>query len=141
MYEMHQQPSSLVIPFALMGVALVFMLLVCRLTVATGTFSGLMFYANIVGANGTIFLPVKSTDALSVFIAWISLDFGIETCFMKEWMLIAKHGCNCLFPAYIWTLVVLIILVSQYSQQIITEMCGCMMQILTISVVNKFYSS
>ena len=83
---------ALLIPFALLGVALVFLLLVCRLTVTTGTFSGLVFYANIVGANGTIFLPVKSTDALSVFIAWISLDFGIV--FMMEWMLIAKHGCN-----------------------------------------------
>ena len=59
----------LLIPFALMGVALVFLLLVCKLTVATGTLSGLVLYANIVGANRTIFLPVKSTDAFSVFIA------------------------------------------------------------------------
>ena len=72
---------ALLTPFAVMGVALVFLLLVCKLTVATGTLSGLAFYANIVGVNCTIFLPVKSTDALSVFIAWLNLDFGIETCF------------------------------------------------------------
>jgi len=60
---------TLLIPFAVMGVALVFLLLVCKLTVATGTLSGLVFYANIVGVNDNIFLPVKSTDALSVFIA------------------------------------------------------------------------
>ena len=78
-----------------MGVALVFVLLICKLTVATGTLSGLVFYANIVGVNRTIFLPVESTDALSVFIAWLNLDFGIETCFyMMEWMLTAKHGCS-----------------------------------------------
>ena len=58
-----------IIPFAVMGVALVFLLLVCKLTVATGTLSGLVFYANIVGVNRTIFLPVESTHALSVFIA------------------------------------------------------------------------
>ena len=58
---------GLLIPFALMGVVLVFLLLVCKLTVATGTLSGLVFYANIVGDNRTIFLPVKSTDAFSVF--------------------------------------------------------------------------
>ena len=45
----------LLIPFALMGIALVFLLLVCKLTVATGTLSGLVFYANIVGANRDIF--------------------------------------------------------------------------------------
>ena len=39
---------ALLILFAAMGVALVFMLFVCRLTVATGTLSGLVFYANIV---------------------------------------------------------------------------------------------
>ena len=78
-----------------MGVALVFFLLVCKLTVATGTLSGLVFYANIVGPNRTIFLPVESTDAFSVFIAWLNLDFGIETCFyVMEWMPTAKHGCS-----------------------------------------------
>ena len=70
----------LLILFAVMGVALVFLLLVCKLTVATGTLSGLVFYANIVGVNRTIFLPIKSAGALSFFIAWLNLDFGIETC-------------------------------------------------------------
>ena len=41
----------LLIPFALMGVALVFFLLVCKLIVATGTISGLVFYADIVAVN------------------------------------------------------------------------------------------
>ena len=38
----------LVIPFALMGVALVFLLLACKLTVATGTLSGLVLLETIV---------------------------------------------------------------------------------------------
>ena len=69
----------LLIPFAVLGVALVLFLLVCKLTVVTGTFSGLMLYANIVGVNRTNFLAVN--PILSVFIAWLNLDFGIETCF------------------------------------------------------------
>jgi len=49
-----------------------------KLTVATGTLSGLeVFYANIVGVNHTIFIPVESTNILSVFIAWLNLDFGV----------------------------------------------------------------
>ena len=31
--------------------------------------------------NRIIFLPVKSTDVFSVFIAWINLDFGIGVSF------------------------------------------------------------
>ena len=55
---------ALLIPIGLMGVALVFLLLVSRLTVATGTLSGLIVYANIVGVNRTIFLPL---DFLMLF--------------------------------------------------------------------------
>ena len=106
---------ALLIPFALMGVVLVFLLLVCKLTVATGTLSGLVFYANIVGANRTIFLPVKSTDALSVFIAWLNLDFGIETCFYNGMDVYSKTWLQFVFPAYIWVIVGLVIAISHFS--------------------------
>ena len=108
---------ALLIPFALLGVVLVFLLLACKLTVATGTLSGLVFYANIVGANHTLFLPVKSTDALSVFIAWLNLDFGIETCFYDGMNVYSKTWLQFVFPAYIWLLVGLTILVSHFSSR------------------------
>ena len=107
---------ALLVLFAVMGVALVFLLLVCKLTVATGTLSGLVFYANIVGPNRTIFLPAGSTDALSVFIAWLNLDFGIETCFYNGMDAYSKTWLQFVFPVYIWLLVGLVILVSHYSQ-------------------------
>ena len=107
---------ALLIPFAVMGVALVFLLLVCKLTVATGTLSGLVFYANVVGPNRTIFLPVESTDAFSVFIAWLNLDFGIETCFYDGMDAYSKTWLQFVFPVYIWLLVGLMILVSHFSQ-------------------------
>ena len=107
----------LLIPFAAMGVALVILLLVCKLTVSAGTISGLVFYANIVGANSKIFLPVKSTDGLSVFIAWVNLDFGIETCFYDGMNAYIKTWLQFVFPVYIWVLVGLMILVSHYSKK------------------------
>ena len=104
----------LLIAFALMGVALVLLLFICKLTVATGTLSGLVFYANIVGINRAIFLPVESTDALSVFIAWLNLDFGIETCFYNGMDAYSKTWLQFVFPVYIWVIVGLVILVSNY---------------------------
>ena len=100
-----------------MGVVLVFLLLICKLTVATGTLSGLVFYANIVGINRAIFLPVKSTDSLSVFIAWLNLDFGIETCFYNGMDAYSKTWLQFVFPVYIWMLVILMIVVSRYSHK------------------------
>ena len=107
---------TLLIPFALMGVALVFLLFVCKLTVATGTLSGLVFYANIVEDNRNIFLPVESTNGLSIFIAWLNLDFGIETCFYDGMDAYSKTWLQFVFPAYILVLVGFIILISHYSQ-------------------------
>ena len=108
---------ALLIPFAVMGVALVFFLLVCKLTVATGTLSGLVFYANIVGVNRTIFLPAESTVVFSIFIAWLNLDFGIETCFYDGMDAYSKTWLQFVFPVYIWLLVGLVILISNYSRR------------------------
>ena len=107
----------LLIPFAVMGVALVFLLLVCKLTVATGTLSGLIFYANIVEINRTIFLPVESITFLSVFIAWLNLDFGVETCFYEGMDAYSEAWLQFVFPVYILVLVGLMIVVSRFSRR------------------------
>ena len=107
---------ALIILFAVMGVALVFLLVVCKLTMATGTLSGLVFYANIVGVNRTIFLP-EDTPALSIFIAWLNLDFGIETCFFNGMNAYSQTWLQFVFPVYIWVIVGLVILVSNYSHR------------------------
>ena len=107
---------ALIILFAVMGVVLVFLLVICKLTMATGTLSGLVFYANIVGVNRTIFLPEKS-PALSIFIAWLNLDFGIETCFYDGLDAYSQTWLQFVFPVYIWVIVGLVIAVSNYSHR------------------------
>ena len=107
----------LLVAFAVMEVALVLFLLVCKLTVATGTLSGLVFYANIVGPHHTIFLPGEYTGAFSVFIAWLNLDFGIETCFYNGLDAYSNTWLQFVFPVYLWMLVGLVILISHYSQK------------------------
>ena len=109
----------LLIPFALAGVLLVLLLLKCNLTVSTGTINGLIFYANIVQATKTAFFPNGSNSTfihiLSVFIAWLNLDLGIETCFIQGLNTYYRTWLQFVFPLYIWSLVGLIILISRYS--------------------------
>ena len=107
----------LLILFALMGVALVFLLFACKLTVATGTLSGLVFYTNIVGVNHNIFLPQKSNNPYSVFIAWLNLDFGIDTCFYNGMDTYTKTWLQFVFPVYIWVIVGLMVIASQFSRR------------------------
>ena len=108
----------LLVPFALAGIALVLLLLVFKLTVAAGTINSLIFYANIIAVNRSIFFPPNETNILTVFIAWLNLDLGIETCFFDGMDAYAKTWLQFVFPLYVWGLVGLIIIGSEYSSRI-----------------------
>ena len=107
----------LLIPvFIVAGIALVAFLMLLNFTVSVGTINGLIFYANIVRANQAIFFPYGTNNTfLSIFIAWLNLDLGIETCFYSDLNAYAKTWLQFLFPLYIWIIVVLIIVSSHYS--------------------------
>ena len=104
---------ALLLPFAAAGIALVVFLSVLRLTVATGMINSIILYANIVQANRELFLPKR--NALTLFIAWFNLDFGIETCFYQGMTAYAKTWLQFVFPIYIWILMSFIIVMSRYS--------------------------
>ena len=76
----------LLIPiFIVAGIVLVAILMLLNLTISVWTISGLIFYANIVRANQAIFFPHgTNNEFLSIFIAWLNLDLGIETCFYSR---------------------------------------------------------
>ena len=109
----------LVIPFTLAGLAVTLMLLKCNITVAMGIINPLILYANIVHINATFFFPQHKelilTNFLEVFIAWLNLDFGIETCFYRGMTAYGHTWLQFVFPVYIWLLVVLLIYTSRYS--------------------------
>ena len=104
----------LVVPFALAGVALVAVILLLRLTVDVGTINGLLFYANVIQANRQAFFP-RSINFFTVFISWLNLDLGIETCFYDGLTFYEYSWLQFLFPFYIWLLITLIITVSHFS--------------------------
>ena len=105
---------ALIILFAIAGVALVVFLLVFNLTVAVGTINGLIFYANIIVANRAIFFPFQP-NFLTIFIAWLNLDFGIETCFYNGMDSYAKVWLQLVFPTYILLLVAIVMLFARCS--------------------------
>ena len=104
---------SLLLPLAIAGLVLVFVLMLLNLTVSTGTINGLIFYANIVRANHAVFFPPGDTSFFTVFIAWLNLDLGIETCFGDSLDGYGKTWLQFLFPVYIWVIVIVIIALSR----------------------------
>ena len=94
---------ALLIFFATAGVMLIFLIAALNLTVTQGTINSLVFYANIVWAyQGILFPPSfgKGLIAHKTFIAWLNLDFGIETCFISGMNAYLKTWLQFLFPFY-----------------------------------------
>ena len=109
---------ALLIPFTLAGPVLVGFIKFLDLTVSQGTMNGLIFYANVIQANHYIFLPWRSNHILSVFIAWLNLDLGVETCFFEGLDAYYKTWLQFVFPFYIWSIAGLIIILSKYSSRV-----------------------
>ena len=116
---------AFLVAFIVAGVVLVFFIKVFDLTVAHGTINGLIFYANAVWINQGIFFSnvsghnnkilLQFFDIMKAFIAWLNLDFGIETCFFNGLDAYWKTWLQFAFPFYLWFLAGLIVLLCHYS--------------------------
>ena len=109
---------ALLIVFIVAGIALVIFLLVFKLTVSEGTMNALVFYANIVHVNESVFFPSGNHNFLRGFIAWINLDLGIETCFYDGMNAYAKAWLQFIFPVYVWALIFVFITVGHFSPRV-----------------------
>ena len=114
----------LLLPFAVAGIALVTFILMLNMTVATGTIHGLIFYANILAANQSIFLPFDTSNFLTVFISWLNLDIGIETCFYNGMDSYAKFLLQLVFPTYVFLLIIVFILLAPFFPKKVSNFIG-----------------
>ena len=112
---------TLLIFFAAAGFLLVFFISVLNLTVTQGMINGLIFYANIVWTYQSVFFPNQMPSKLiffKIFIAWLNLDFGIETCFIKNLNAFWKSWLQFIFPLYLWSIAGVIIILARYSTRL-----------------------
>ena len=114
---------ALIPVFAMSGVLLVVILIALNLTVSVGSINGLLFYANVVKLNESVFFPRGNIPVISQFIAWLNLDWGIEMCFYDGLDSYWKIMLQFVFPVYLWFLVIAIILVCRYSFKL-SRLCG-----------------
>lgn len=89
---------ALLLFFAAAGFLLVLMISILDLTVTQGVINELIFYANIVRVYGYLHTP---RAMLNTFIAWLNLDFGIETCFYRGLNSFTAKWLQMIFPFYV----------------------------------------
>ena len=97
------------------GILLVTALIALNMTVSIGLINGFIFYANIVSAGSAVFFPSSEPSFPSVFVAWLNLEIGIDVCFIDGLDAYFKTWLQLAFPMYIIFLVVMVIILSEYS--------------------------
>ena len=145
----------LIIPIAIAGLILVFLIFHLNLTVTDGTINAFILYTNIISINTPIFFP--STNQFMpayTFISLANLDLGIQTCFYNGMDEYAKMWLQLAFPLYLIFIATLLIIASHYSTKIqrLTErralpvlatlfLLSYTKILLTVSSVLFFYST
>ena len=107
----------LLIPFAVAGAALVAVIMALKLTIAMGTINGLIFFANTVYIYRYAFLTKQHIPVLTEFVSWMNLDLGIETCFYNGMTSCVKTWLQFVFPAYLCSIVIVLMVISHFSQR------------------------
>ena len=102
------------------GIVLVVSIYLLNLTVTNGTIIGIIFYANVVSINDSIFLVNDNVfKPLRVFISFANLDLGIETCFYNGMDSYAKMWLQLFFAFYLIIIAASIIIASRYSYRVL----------------------
>ena len=107
--------AIIVLAFIIGGILLAMLILACNLTVAAGSINGLIFYANVIYANKSIYLPFREPNLHTIFIYWTNLNFGLDSCFIEGMDSYQKTWLSLAFPTYIVFIMFTIILLCKVS--------------------------
>ena len=117
LYCPNNSHMALLLFFSAAGLMLVCSIKVLNITVSKGAINGIIFYVNIVWAEQTILFSKETVihNLINVCVAWLNLDFGIETCFVQGLTAYQKVWLQFLFPVYVWCIVGFMIISAHYS--------------------------
>ena len=110
---------AVILLWLLLGIALVIFLMILNFTVSTGAINGLIFYANIINIQHSVFFtPSTSSSFLRMFISLLNIDHVVEICFYNGLDTYVIAWLQLFFPLYIWMLTAAMIISSHYSIRI-----------------------
>ena len=120
--------------YALAGLLLVIVLFALRLTVTTGTLNGVIFYANILELSLDVFSKgnIKfHLSSLRIIISLLNLNLGFPMCLYEGMTTAGKAGLQFVFPVYLWSIVLGLIVASRFSLRLSNLISVSSVQVLS----------
>ena len=135
--------------YAVAGPLLIYLLYTLRLTLTTGTLNGIIFYAQVANAGLLDVLSIKASHCfaitrffMKVAVFWLStmnINLGFPLCFYKGMNELWKAGLSLLFPFYLLTLVVVLIILSRFFLRLSNKIADSSVQVL-VTIVHLSFS-
>ena len=132
------------VPYAVAGPLLIYLLFTFRLTLTTGTFNGIIFYAQTANVGILDMLSVYNgnngvvRNISIVFLSVLNLGLGFPLCFYNGMTELWKAGLSLLFPLYLLAIVVALIILSRYSLRLSNRIAHSSVQVLVTVVHLSF---
>ena len=131
------------IVYGVAGPLLIYLLYAFNLTLTTGKINAIIFYTQVM--NTTVPIPYSLTDNyleniyLTVtgllFLINLNINFNLPLCLYDGMTEIWKSGIGLMFPVYLLTIVIGLIIISQYSVRLSNRIADSSVQVL-ITVVH-----
>ena len=129
-----------ILGYAFIGLFLVLVLFVFNLTVSNGTLGGLVFFANMsaVSLHTNILVDELHTLPVKLSLSFLNLNLGYPMCFYHGMDITAKTGLQFVFPVYLWSLVLGLVVISRYSSRLSNLIVGSSVQVLATLIQLSF---
>ena len=135
--------------YAVAGPLLIYLLYALRLTLASGTLNGIIFYTQVANAGLYDILSTNASQyswairygmkAALFVISIMNLNLGFPLCFYNGMTELWKAGFSLLFPLYLLTIVVVLIILSRFSLRLSNRIAHSSVQVL-VTVVHLSFS-
>ena len=129
-----------ILGYALIGLLLVLLLFILNLTVSNGTLGGLVFFANmsVVSLHTNLLVDKLYTLPVKLSLSFLNLNLGYPMCFYHGMGITGKTGLQFVFPVYLWSLVLGLVIISRYSTRISNLIVGSSVQVLATLIQLSF---
>ena len=130
-----------IIVYGIAGPLLVYLLYAFKLTLSSGKINGIIFYAQIISIGRVLYLT-KDNGPNSYFIIVyglislinLTINFNLPLCLYDGMTELWKSGIGLMFPVYLLTIVIGLIIISRYSVRLSNRIADSSVQVLVTVV-------
>ena len=100
--------AAILLLFLLLGVLIIVFLVQFRVNLSSGYLNGILFWSNIVSLYENVLAPSQPRSGIAFLANWLTLNWGIETCFHQQMSALERSWWQLSFPLYLFFLMILV---------------------------------